>query len=356
MTQAADLVSSLLAWYGREARDLPWRRTRDPYTVWVSEIILQQTRIDQGTPYFERFMAAFPTVAALARAPEERLLKQWEGLGYYARARNLHRSAKIVVQDRDGVFPATAAEWQALPGVGPYTAGAIASIAFGERVPVVDGNVIRVLSRVFDVADNADSSAGKRRLWHLAEGLVPADRPGDFNQALMELGARVCTPRAPACGACPLAAACQARAKGNALARPVRTPKKAAPHVEQVAAVIRRKGRFLLGKRPPEGLLGGLWEFPSGDVASGESHAAALRRVVVSSTGLEIDAGGLVSVVSHAYSHFKVTVNAYACTAATGTAQPKGYRTVRWVARNNLARYALPRAHQKVLAAVLDTP
>ena len=269
---------ALLKWYRREKRDLFWRGTSDPYAVWVVEIILQQTRVEQGGPYIKRFLAAFPTVQDLARATPDRVLKLWEGLGYYTRARNLHKAAKIIADERSGRFPETAEDWQQLPGVGRYTAGAIASIAFGESAPVLDGNVKRVLARLIDLDASIDDGAVTENLWALAALFVRGKLPGDFNQAMMELGANVCTPRAPACEVCPVSKFCFAFERGTQSQRPVRKPKKAVPHYEIVVAAIKKNGRYLLGKRPPEGLLGGLWEFPGGKVKPGETHAAALRR------------------------------------------------------------------------------
>lgn len=340
----------LLAWYRVEARDLPWRRTKDPYAVWVSEIMLQQTRIDQGAPYFERFMSAFPTVYALAGASEDAVLKLWEGLGYYSRARNLHRAARMVAQERGGVFPGSAAEWEHLPGVGRYTAGAIASIAFGERTPVVDGNVIRVLTRLFDIASPSDAAETRAHLWELAGDLVPEDAPGDFNQAMMELGARVCTPKRPGCGACPIRKRCASLRLGVQESRPVRRAKKAVPHYECVAAVVKRNGRYLIAKRPPKGLLGGLWEFPGGRVAGKESHCHAVTRVMREDFALEVKAGGLIACVTHAYSHFRVTLNVYACSVENGVPAPAAHTEIRWVARSQFGKYAFPKANLKFLS------
>ena len=343
---------ALLAWYARNARDLPWRRTRDPYAVWVAEILLQQTRIDQGTPYFKRFLAAFPTVEALARAPEDAVLKLWEGLGYYARARNLHRAARLVASERGGQFPETAEEWQALPGIGRYTAGAIASIAYNEAVPVLDGNVKRVLARLFDIAAPIGQAATEGRLWALAGALVPPRRPGDFNQAMMELGATVCTPKAPSCPACPLQAACQAAARGTQAKRPVKGKKPASPHYEIVVAAIEKNGRILLGKRPPSGLLGGLWEFPGGKVQAGETHDQALKREIREELGVEIRVGGLAAVVNHAYSHFKVTLNVYRCTMESGTPRPVAHSELKWVPRAQFGRHAFPKANLKFIGVL----
>ena len=229
---------ALMNWYRREARELSWRGASDPYVIWVSEIVLQQTRVDQGTPYIERFLRAFPTVASLADATLDEVLKLWEGLGYYTRARNLHRAAGIVARDRGGVFPGTAAEWEELPGVGRYTAGAIASIAFGEAAPVVDGNVKRVLARLTNLHASIDDGAVVAELWSLAGELVRGKDPGDFNQGIMELGAEVCRPKNPRCEACPVWKYCAAISKGTQGALPVRRPKKRTPHYEIAATTI----------------------------------------------------------------------------------------------------------------------
>ena len=348
----ARIRRALLAWYGRNARDLPWRRTRDPYAVWVSEIMLQQTRIDQGTPYFERFMSAFPTVEALAAASGDAVLKLWEGLGYYSRARNLHRAAALVVRERNGRFPQTCEDWQSLPGVGRYTAGAIASIAFNEAAPVLDGNVKRVLARLFDIAEPVDQAKTIEELWALAAALVSPRRPGDFNQAIMELGATVCTPKAPLCGTCPLQPVCEAAARGTQSERPVKGRKAATPHYEIVVAALEKNGRFLLGKRPPQGLLGGLWEFPGGKVQAKETHEQALKREIREELGVEIRVGGLAAVVNHAYSHFKVTLNVYRCTIVSGTPKPATHTALKWVPRAHFGRYAFPKANHKFLGVL----
>jgi len=345
----APLRRALLAWFRRTARDLPWRRTRDPYAVWVAEIMLQQTRVDQGTPYYERFLAAFPTVQALAAATEDQVLKRWEGLGYYARARNLHKAAKQVVADRGGDLPRTAADWETLPGVGRYTARAIASIAFGERVAVLDGNVKRVLARLFNIADCIDDTATIRRLWAIADGLVSPRSPGNFNQAMMELGARVCTPKRPWCAACPVRAQCDALAAGAQEDLPVRRPKKTPPHREHVVAAIRRNGRYLIAKRPPNGLLGGLWEFPGGEIQPGETRQAALARVVKTALGIDIRVGGLVASVSHAYSHFTVALDVYRCDPLAGRPQANAHVQLKWVRPAQFDRYAFPKANHKFL-------
>ncbi len=343
------LQSALQSWFQQEARDLPWRQTRDPYAIWVSEIMLQQTRIDQGIPYYKRFMEAFPTVNALAEASEDQVLKVWEGLGYYGRARNLHKAAQVVINDRNGKLPKRAADWRKLPGVGRYTAGAITSIAFGEVVPVLDGNVKRVLTRLFDIADCIDDAVTENTLWAVAESLMPSSKPGDFNQAMMELGALLCTPKRPQCDICPVFACCEARTHGVQEQRPVRKPKKAIPHREQVVAAIFKDDRYLIAKRPSEGLLGGLWEMPSADILTGETHQQALTRHIKETFELGIQVGGLVATVTHAYTHFRITLHVYRCKTDNETPQPAIHTEFRWVRPAHFERYAFPKANLKFL-------
>jgi A/G-specific adenine glycosylase len=349
MKHGLHIRRALLEWFRREARDLPWRRTRDPYKIWLSEIILQQTRVDQGLPYYLRYVEAFPSVHDLAAASEDRILKLWEGLGYYTRARNLHRAAKLVVERYGGELPRQADLLQLLPGVGRYTAAAISSIAFDEHVAVVDGNVKRVLSRLFDLDACIDDPETERDLWGIAGALVPAKDPGDFNQAMMELGARLCTPRKPVCEACPVAEYCQARALGVQEQRPVRRPRKGVPHQEIVVAVIARDGQYLIGKRPSAGLLGGLWEFPGGKVEAGESHQAALVRECREELGVEVKTGGLIATVQHAYTHLRVTLNVYRCTLVKGTPKPRRHAELCWVSPGHFDNYAFPKANHKFL-------
>jgi A/G-specific adenine glycosylase len=280
MSQAcpADRLAGLLPWYRKNRRDLPWRRTRDPYAIWVSETMLQQTRVDTVLPYYERFLRELPDVASLAEAPEERVLALWSGLGYYRRARMLHAAAKTVAASDDGRLPEDPRELQQLDGVGAYTAGAVASIAFGRRAPLVDGNVARVLARVFAMEEDVKGAAGAARVWSLAAQLVGEVEgpPGDWNQALMELGAMVCTPREPRCRQCPVSATCEGRARGIAEQLPRTTPKRKPVAVQRVALVLASPSEVLLARRRPGALFGGLWEPPAADGADPRPLAARL--------------------------------------------------------------------------------
>lgn len=265
------MARRVVAHFRSVRRDLPWRRSRDPYAIWISEIMLQQTRVAAVVPYFERWMARFPTITSLAEAPLDDVLAAWSGLGYYSRARNLHRCAREVVASHDGALPASATALRGLPGIGPYTAGAIASIAFDQPEPLVDGNVARVLARVYAIDDDIKSPAAVRVLWRLAGQMVPERAPGDFNQGLMELGATVCTPLSPACLLCPLATLCRARAQGREHELP-RMPARRRPHelplIDARALWIERRDALLLARRRPEGLYGGLWELPQAEAGA----------------------------------------------------------------------------------------
>ncbi len=349
------LQRDLIAWFAAHGADLPWRRVRDPYRVWLSEIMLQQTQVATVIPYFERFLERFPTVEALAAAPLDEVLKLWEGLGYYSRARNLHRAAQAVVAEHGGAFPATVEGLRSLPGIGRYTAGAIASLAFGVDAPVLDGNVIRVLARLFDIADDVGAAATKARLWALAESLVPPGQAGAWNEGLMELGRVICTPKSPACDVCPVAAHCLARARGVQDARPVKAPRARTPHYDVTAAVIRREdGRILIAQRPLDGMLGGLWEFPGGKREPGETLEDCLRREIREELAVTIDVGPQIGVVRHGYTHFRITLYAFHCTLRAGTPQAIGCAAWTWVALDDLDRYAFPVTDRKIIAMLRD--
>lgn len=347
------IVAHLLAWWDRGHADLPWRRSRDPYAIWIAEVMLQQTQIATVIPYYARWMVRFPTVHALASAPLADVLKQWEGLGYYSRARHLHTAAQTVVAEYNGRLPETVAELRRLKGIGPYTAGAIASIAFGRPAPILDGNVTRVLSRLFDLSDDVTQTATKKELWQLAAALVPPERPGDFNQALMELGQTICITGAPLCHECPLAAHCLARARGTQLERPVRPPRPNTPHYDVVAGVIwREDGRFLIAQRPLMGLLGGLWEFPGGKQEQGETLAEALEREIAEELAIAIDVGAPLTTVRHAYTHFRITLHAFHARYAGGQPRHVGVADHAWVTLDDLEPYAFAVTDRKIIAVL----
>ena len=351
-TRYKRIQEALIAWFAANARDLPWRRTSDPYAIWISEIMLQQTRVQTAIPYYERFLKRFPTVEKLARARLDTVLRHWEGLGYYSRARNLHRAAREIVARFSGRVPQTAAELRSLPGIGAYTAGAIASIAFDQPEPIVDGNVERVLCRVFRICEPPKDTAVHKKIWSIAEDLLPREEVGQFNQALMDLGSEICTPRNPRCEDCPLRRLCEAQLHGEQDLLPVRIPKKPLPRYNVVVGIIYKGGRILIDKRKPKGLLGGLWEFPGGKVRTGESLQAALRREVREELVIRVRVKRPLTVVDHTYSHFHVRIHAFECTYISGRPQCITCDDVKWVRLQDLGRYAFPAANRRIIAAL----
>jgi len=349
MTSFAD---RLLAWYRLQPRDLPWRRTRDPYAVWVAEVMLQQTQVDTVIPYYERFLARFPTVEALAAAPLDDVLRLWAGLGYYARARHLHAAARRILAEHGGQVPADLETLLRLPGIGRSTAGALLSIAFNQDAPVLDGNVRRVLCRVFHITEDPGQPAVERRLWDLAASLVPPGRAGDYNQALMDLGATVCTPRAPRCPVCPVMMLCEAQKRGDPERLPVKAPRRELPRYDVTAGVIWRDGRVLLAQRRPEGLLGGLWEFPGGKQEAGETLEDCLRRELREELGIEVEIGPQLMTLAHAYSHFRITLHVFTCRHTSGEPQAMGCAAWRWVAPDELASYAMAATDRQIAQQV----
>jgi A/G-specific adenine glycosylase len=340
----------LLHWYDVHRRDLPWRAEGepDPYRVWLSEVMLQQTRVETVKPYFRRWLERFPTLGALAEAPQDEVLKAWEGLGYYSRARNFHRAAREVVERYGGEVPGDVEAFRALPGVGRYTAGAVLSIAFGRAEPVVDGNVRRVFARLLDDPDPKDGA-----LWGVAEALVEGERPGDLNQAVMELGATVCVPRNPRCGECPVRGFCAAFTAGTQSQRPAPKKPKPVPHEDTAVAVVEREGRFLLVRRPLDARLGGMWGFPAVVRKRGEEVGAAAERAVREGVGAGVRAGDALGVVEHGFTHVRVTYRAVRCAWGGGEPVPLRYDACAWATEEELAGYALPVAQRKI--AVLAT-
>jgi len=337
-----DLAESLLDWYVRHARDLPWRSSPDPYVVWVSEIMLQQTQVRTVIPYFERWMDHFPSIAELANASQQEVLAVWEGLGYYSRARNLHHAAQIVMGEHNGELPRDVHRLRQLSGIGRYTAGAIASIAFGLDEPALDGNARRVLARFLNVTLPARSSRGERLLWELAAENLPAGRAAEYNQALMDLGAMICTPREPDCGVCPLALECQANQLGLQAELPVKLAKKTSPHYTVAAGVIYRDEWVLIAKRPKDGLLGGMWEFPGGKLQPGEDLVSCLQREIKEELAIDVDVGGELGVYQHAYTHFRVTLHAFQCSMVNGLEpQPLQVDDLCWVTLDELPEYPM---------------
>ncbi len=349
----ANFRKRLIEWYGKEFRDLPWRRAKYPYKIWISEIMLQQTQVKKVIPYYKKFLDRFPTVQDLANADLSAVLKVWEGMGYYARARNLHKAAKVVVKEYGGVFPSELNNVMNLPGVGPYTAAAILSIAFDQNLPVLDGNVIRVLSRLFTVDVNSKSTEGKNHLLSIANELLPPGQAGTFNQAMMELGAMVCTPKSPKCNECPLAPKCKAKQMNETSNYPLKTPRKERPHYNIAAGIIWRGDEILVAQRPEKGLLGGLWEFPGGKLENDETLQQAVAREIREELDVRVSVQDLVAVINHQYTHFKITLHAYHCKYLSGEPKAIGCMDWRWVKKKELDELAFPAANRRILDQLL---
>ncbi len=341
----------LISWYRKNHRKLPWRETRDPYRIWVSEIMLQQTTVPAVLPYYERWLRVFPDIETLARAPERKVLREWQGLGYYSRARNLHRAAKMVKEEHGGRLPSDYDALRRLPGFGDYTTGAVLSFAFGRPFPCVDANIRRVAMRLA-CRRGAPRSVPDRELLDVLRPLQSPRDPGTFNQAMMELGATVCRPRDPRCRDCPVADFCGAAAAG--LQGEIPAPKKAAAptRIEAAVTVIRDEtGRILIRRRAPGGLLGGLWEFPGGKIEPGETPAQAARREVREETGLEVDDLRFLMRVEHAYTRFLVNLHAFTA-VRRGPARPPR-PDERWVTLRGISRFPIPAASVRIVERLL---
>ena len=351
---SAIIGKRLLDWYERHRRDLPWRRTRDPYAIWVAEIMLQQTRVETVVDYYERFLVRFPTLDELAAASLDEVLKAWEGLGYYARARNLHRAARQIMQQEPSQVPETPEALRNLPGIGRYTAAAVASIAFGHDAVALDGNLRRVLCRIFSIDDDPGRPNTQRLLEGLAEMMMAPGRAGDFNQALMDLGAMICgtTPR---CLLCPVNGWCRAYREGIQNELPIRATRTQRPHRDVTAGIIwDGHGRFLITQRPLDGMLGGLWEFPGGKRRPGEALPACLRREIHEELAIEIQVNDLLCRVEHTFTHFYMTLYAFDCYWLSGAPQRLGCTDLQWVTLDHLEPYAFPVADQKIISFLRD--
>ncbi len=365
------LRQSLGQWFHVNQRDLPWRRTKDPYCIWVSEVMLQQTRVAAVIPYYRKFLDRFPDVFRLAEADLQDVLKIWEGMGYYARARNLHKAANVVVERNHGIVPDDPVAFRVLPGVGDYIAAAVLSIAFGQSLAVTDGNVKRVMARLFTVDAPINKPASYKIYHGMADALLDQDNPGMFNQALMELGALVCRPKHPDCPVCPLSGQCRAYQGQTVAAFPIREKKPPVPERRQAVGVVFRKGRVLIVRRPENGLLGGLWEFPGGNIRDNESPEAACARIMGEQTGLEVIVGSLLTRIRHTYSHFRLKADVFMCeevlrngpmvaenatgfddSGADGISKKTNGKTV-WARSDELDRYPFHRAAAGIKSLLL---
>lgn len=349
-------VERLLAWFAEHGRRLPWRvpGRRDPYQVWIAEVMLQQTRVPTVIPYFVRFIRWFPDVPALAEAELGAVLKAWEGLGYYARARHAHSAARRMVERHAGQVPADRCALLALPGIGEYIAHAVLSLAYGQDYLALDANARRVLARWMGLTRPIHEAAAEKALREFGERLLPAGRAGAFNEALMDLASLICTGRAPACHSCPIQGSCQAYGQGRQEQIPVKAPRRRVPHYDVSAAVIWQDGRVLLAQRREEGMLGGLWEFPGGTREAGESLEQCLRREIQEELGVEITVGDHIISVFHAYTHKRITLHAFHCRLVRGIPQALEVKDWRWVKPADVLLYPLSVVDQRVAQALLE--
>jgi len=344
----------VLSWYAHHQRDLPWRKTRDPYHIWVSEVMLQQTQVETVIPYYHRFLRQFPTLVALAEAPLDDVLKAWENMGYYARARNLHAAAKRVLKNFKGEIPKTREGLMSLPGIGPYTAAAILSIGFDSPLPAVDANARRVITRLFAVQEPLGQAVTTGHVWDLAKQLMPRERAGYFNQGLMDLGATLCTFQKPKCALCPVRTLCKAYRKGLQEVLPLTKKRGPIPHCHWTAGVITdQDGHVLITQRPNKGLLGGLWKFPGGRQIPGEGLKACLLREIEAEVGITVRVGKGAAQIKHVYTHFRMTLHAFHCAHRNGTPAALGCRDWRWTTTSGFDDVAFSKADRKIIQALV---
>ncbi len=345
----------LLAWYAHHKRDLPWRKSQDPYRVWISEVMLQQTTVAAVKPYFERFLKAFPTVEKLAAADETQVLRLWEGLGYYRRARGLHAAAKQVVAEHTSQFPRDVATLQTLPGIGRYTAGAIASIAFGERAPILEANTIRLLARLLAYPDDPTKSAGQKLLWATAEEILPRTNVAEFNQALMELGSLVCTPATPKCDACPVAQNCEAFAQGLQNKIPKATAKQKFTDLREAAVVVIKNGQVLVRQCGANERWAGLWDFPRFELSS--EGPLFVRDELIAKTreqsGITIQPGNLLTTIKHGVTRYRITLDCYTAIYQSGRLATD--KALRWLMVSELTELPLSTTGRKLANLIKKT-
>ncbi|MBN2365560.1 MAG: A/G-specific adenine glycosylase [Calditrichaeota bacterium] len=339
---------NLVDWFRQSKRELPWRKTRHPYYVWISEVMLQQTQVKKVIPYYEQFIVKFPDIESLAAASLDEVLKSWELLGYYARARNLHKSARIIMNRYNGVFPDSYEAFRELPGVGDYIASAVMSICFNKPYPVIDGNVKRVLARLFEFEFDVSDSGNRILLVENAELLLDKISPGEFNQAMMELGALICRPTGPDCPACPVNEFCLACKNGLQKFFPIKKNKKSIPEYQIAVGIVEHEGQLLITRRKDEGLLGGLWEFPGGKVREKEAPYEACVREIKEEVNLNIKIREHLTRVRHAYSHFRIVADVYLCGCELGEIQLNGPVDYRWIDPSELKEYPFPAVNHKI--------
>ena len=355
MPEVEHLRSVLLAWFSENKRALPWRSNRTAWNTLLSEVMLQQTRVDQALPYFYKFITRFPTLRDFSEANQDEILFLWEGLGYYSRARNLHKTTQLIQQNFKGEIPSEYDQLLTIKGIGPYTAAAIASQVFNKPVAVVDGNVIRVLTRLHGIFDDVTKAATKKTIQQLAQEFLDVNQPGEFNEAIMELGAKVCKPRNPDCGHCPLSTACFATKAVKSDEIPYKPKKAKVPHHHiGIGVVFRNDGKLLVAKRPDEVMLGGLWEFPGGKQEANETIEQTIHREFEEEIGIQLKLIKPYNPIKHAYSHFKITLHAYEAFYLSGEARAKASSEIKWIEPIELKALAFPKANRKLIDQLLE--
>ncbi len=351
-TDISRFQKNLVKWYQVHQRKLPWRESTDPYHIWISEVMLQQTQVKTVIPYFLKFIDRFPTLQDLAQSDLGTVLKMWEGLGYYARARNFHKAAIIVTKDLNSVIPNDFYQFKKLPGVGDYIGAAVQSIAFNHPFAVVDGNVKRVLARIYCIKHPVNQPSSHKHFKKYADRLLNKSDPGTFNQAMMELGALVCTPRKPQCHTCPVSKLCKAFLSDQVDIYPRRIKTKKVPTYHIAAGIVREKGKVLITRRKLKGLLGGLWEFPGGKLDENEDANAACIRELKEETGITVQIESHLTTIHHAYTHFKIKMDIFYCKYITGSIHLNGPIDFKWIRLKDIDRFAFPKANLKFIPMI----
>jgi len=348
---STDFPSRLLTWYDCRSLSLPWRTSNDPYKIYLSEVMLQQTQIKTVLPYYKKWIEKYPTVCSVANASQEQILKQWEGLGYYGRARNFHKSCQIVVFKFNGHIPALTEEFSSLPGVGPYISAAVMSIAFNHPVPAVDTNAIRVASRLNMISGS--SPGDSQRIQKFLSANIAARRPGDFNQAIMDLGREICKSHNPKCALCPVSMFCKSLVNNCVDKYPYKIKSNKKPHYNIAVGIVWKKGKILISKRKEGGLLGGLWEFPGGKIVDEEGAKNCIVREIKEELGVHVKPTAFIKKIKHAYTHFSITMAAYNCTFLHGSPQPLGCDDWRWIWPNEIKTLPFPKANHKLFNSII---
>ena len=347
------IQEGLLQWFVENGRDLPWRRDYAPYEVWISEIMLQQTQIKTMLPYYHRWMERFPDLRSVANAPEDELFRCWEGLGYYARVKNIQKAARQIVSEFDGKLPCDFDSIRSLPGIGRYTAGAIMSFACNADYPAADANAARILARIFNISIRSDSKEFQDAVWHYATEILPRGQARNFNQALMDFGSRICVSGVPLCAECPIASGCGSFAAGTAERIPVKAVKRAPEQIRRVIGIFLRDGKVLVRKRPESGLMPNLWEFPGGDAKGGEMPEKVLGDLWLREFGIPIGAMKKLTIVKHSHTAFRVTLHAFLCEACGR--MPDTSERLKWLDLGELEKFGFPAAHRKVIRVLMET-